>query len=209
MGDLRLQQLVRPTPPVCHTRRRLVEDGTPTQPRNGSGVRTPRTGGGARHPTIDAHPDEDEPDEDYNPEAFLDSLKASNQPILKQFAAYLSAKDETITALQQQVKAAQDKAKTQEAIRNYEGTGRSSLLFHPDVIADLMHTFIILHNRDMDDQQFFAFSDLDMATAKPEDLSRGISMCIALSKQVKNGIRAPSACTPPPLKAAPPPGISA
>ena len=106
--------------------------------------------------------------------------------MLLQMAAYLSAKDETITALQQQVKAEQDKRKTQESIRNYEDTGRSSFQFHPDDIADLMHTFVIPHIRELDDQKYY--SDLDMATALPEDLSRGISMVTNLPKSVKNPI---------------------
>jgi hypothetical protein len=83
----------------------LVADGTPNRSDDGSGVRTPRTGGSARHRSVDVQPAEDGPDEDYNPDAFLDSLKASNEPMLLQMATYLSAKDKTIAALQQQVKA--------------------------------------------------------------------------------------------------------
>ena len=75
--------------------------------------------------------------------------------MLLEMATYLSAKDETIAALQQQVKAEQDKRRTQEAIHNYEDTGRSSFQFHPDDIADLMHTFVIPHIRDLDDQQYY------------------------------------------------------
>jgi len=164
----------------------LIADGTPNRSDNGSGVRTPRTGGSARRRSVDVRPDEDGPDEDYNPDAFLESLKATREPMLLQMASYLSAKDETIAALQQQVKAEQDKRRTQEAIRNYEDTGRSSFQFHPDDIADLMHTFVIPYIRNLDDQKYY--SDLDMATALPEDLSRGISMVTNLPKSVKNGI---------------------
>ena len=156
------------------------------QSNDGSGARTPRTGSGDRRPNVEDQPVEDGPDNHNNSDEFLDSLKASEQPMLLQMAAYLSAKDETIAALQQQVKAEQDKRKTQESIRNYEDTGRSSFQFHPDDIADLMHTFVIPHIRDLADRQFY--SDLDMDTAKPEDLSRGISMVSSLSKKVKNGI---------------------
>ena len=78
------------------------------------------------------------------------------------------AKDETISVLQQQAKTKQDKRKTQEAIRNYEDTGRSSFRFHPDDIGDLLHTFIIPHIRDLDNQQYYY--NLNMATAKPQDL---------------------------------------
>ena len=106
--------------------------------------------------------------------------------MLQKFVAYLSAKDKTISTLQQQVRSEQDKRKTQEAIRNYKDTGRSSFRFHPDEIADPMHTFVIPHIRDLDDRQFYL--DLDMNTAKPEDLSCGISMVSSLSKKVKNGI---------------------
>ena len=98
-------------------------------------------------PNVEDQPGEEGPGNDFNPDAFLDSLKASDQPMLKQFAAYLSAKDEIISVLQQQVKTKQDKRKTQEAIRNYEDTGRSSFRFHPDDISDLLHTFIIPHIR--------------------------------------------------------------
>ena len=38
------------------------------------------------------------PNNDFNPETFLNTLTASDQPMLKQFAAYLTAKDETISA---------------------------------------------------------------------------------------------------------------
>ena len=158
-----------PRTPARNSRRRLdlVADGTPNRSDDGSGVRTPRTSGGDRRPNVEGQPVEDGPDDDYNPNEFLDSLKASEQPMLLQMAAYLSAKDETIAALQQQVKAEQDKRKTQEAIRNYEDTGRSSFRFHPDEIADLMHTFVIPHIRDPDDQRYY--HNLDMATALPED----------------------------------------
>ena len=171
-----------------NSRRRLdlVADGTPNRSNDGSGARTPRTGGGDQRPNVEGQPIGDGPDNDYNPDEFLDSLKASEQPMLLQMAAYLSAKDETIAALQQQVKAEQDKRKTQESIRNYEDTGRSSFQFHPDDIADLMHTFVIPHIRELDDQKYY--SDLDMATALPEDLSRGISMVTNLPKNVKNPI---------------------
>ena len=49
-----------------------------------------------------------------------------------------------------------------------------------------MHTFVIPYIRNLDDQKYY--SDLDMATALPEDLSRGISMVTNLPKSVKNGI---------------------
>jgi hypothetical protein len=78
----------------------------------GSGARTPRTGGGDRRPNVEDQPDEEGPDNDFNPDAFLDSLKASDQPMLKQFVAYLSAKDETISVLQQHVKTEQSKRAT-------------------------------------------------------------------------------------------------
>ena len=124
----------------------------------------PHTGGGGRRRNIMGQPAEEGPANNYNLDVFLDSLKASDQPMLKQFAAYLSAKDETISALQQQVKAEQEKRKMQEAICNYKDTHRSSFCFHPDDIGNLLHTFIIPHICDLDDQHYY--SDLDMATAK-------------------------------------------
>ena len=91
-----------------------------------------------------------------------------------------------ISDLQQQVQFEQEKRRTQEAIRDYDDTGRSSFYFHPEDIGDLLHTFIFPHIRDLADRQYYF--DLDMETAKPEDLSRGISMVSSLSKKVKNGI---------------------
>jgi len=49
-----------------------------------------------------------------------------------------------------------------------------------------MHTFVIPYIRDLDDQKYY--SDLDMATTKPEDFSCGISMVTNLPKNVRNGI---------------------
>ena len=140
---------------------------SPNRSDDGSGAQTPRTGGGDWRHNVEGQPAEEGPDNDYNPDEFLDSLKASEQPMLLQMAAYLSAKDETIAALQQQVKAEQDKRRTQEAIRNYEDTGRSTFRFHPEDLGSLFDTFITPHISDLDDQQYH--SDLDMATAKPED----------------------------------------
>ena len=133
----------------------LESFGSPNQSNDGSGAQTPRTGGGDRCRNVEGQPAGEGPDNDYNPDAFVDSLKASDQPMLEQFAAYLSAKDETISALQQQVKTEQDKRKTQEAIRDYEDIGRSSFRFHPDDIGDLLHTFIIPHIRDLDDEHYY------------------------------------------------------
>ena len=156
------------------------------QSNDGSGARTPRTGGGDRRPNVEDQPVEDGPDNNDNSDEFIDSLKASDDPMMHKFAAYLTAKDKAISSLEQQVKLEQEKRKTQEAIRDYDDTGRSSFSFHPEDIGDLIHTFIIPHIRDLDDRQYYL--DLDMNTAKPEDLSRGISMVSSLSKKVKNGI---------------------
>ena len=103
----------------------LGDASSPNRSNDGSGARTPRIGGGDRRPNVADHSDEDGPDNDFNPETFFNSLAASDQPMLKQFGAYLKAKDETISVLQQQVKTEQNKRATQEAIRNYEDTGRS------------------------------------------------------------------------------------
>ena len=103
------------------SRRRLnlESSGSPNQSNDGSGARTPRTGGGDRRRNVQDQPAEDGPDNNCNPDEFLDSLKASDEPMLQKFAAYLSTKNEIISALQQQVKTEQEKRKTQEAIRNY------------------------------------------------------------------------------------------
>ena len=158
--------------------------GSPNRSNDGSGARTPRTGGGGRRPNVEDQPNEDGSDNNDNSDEFIDSLKASEDPMMLKFAEYLSAKDKAISDLQQQVQLEQNKRKTQEAIRDYDETGRSSFQFHPQNISDLLHTFVIPHIRNSADRQFYF--DLDMDTAKPEDLSRGISMVTSLPKNVKN-----------------------
>ena len=83
--------------------------------------------------------------------------------------AFLKAKDETISALQQQLKTSENNRLTREAIRNYEDTCRSGLHFHPDDVGDVLGTYIFPYIRDFKDQQYF--KKLDIASAKPEDLS--------------------------------------
>ena len=62
------------------SRRRLdlESSSSPNQSNDGSGARTPRTGGGDRRPNVEDQPAEEGPDNDYNPDEFLDSLKASD-----------------------------------------------------------------------------------------------------------------------------------
>ena len=62
------------------SRRRLdlSASGSPNRSNDGSGARTPRTGGGDRRPNVEDQPAEEGPDNDYNPDDFLDSLKASD-----------------------------------------------------------------------------------------------------------------------------------
>ena len=93
---------------------------------------------------------------------------------LKQFGAYLKAKDATIFVLQRPVKTSENKRLTQEAIRNYENTGRSGFHFPPDDVGDLLDTFVIPHIRDLDDQRYF--QNLDITSAEAEDLSRAFSI---------------------------------
>ena len=138
------------TPSVARRRLALGDANSPNRSNDGSGARSPCTGGGRRRPNVDDQPDEDGLDSDFNPETFLNTLAASDQPMLKQFGAYLKAKDETISVLHQQFKNEQNKRATQEAIRDYEDTGRSGFHFHPDDIGDLLHTFVIPHIRDLD-----------------------------------------------------------
>ena len=106
--------------------------------------------------------------------------------LLQQFGAYLKAKDETIFVLQQQVKTAKNKRLTQEAIRNYEDIGRSGFHFHPYDMGDVLHSFVIPHIRDLNDQRYY--QNLDMATVEAEDLSRAIFMVTLLPKAVKGPI---------------------
>ena len=96
-------------------------------------------------------------------------VMSGNPHLGKGVGCYLKAKDETISVLQQQVKTAENERLTQEAIRNCEDTGRSGFHFHPDDVGDLLHTFVIPHIRDLDDQRYYQY--LDMATAEAEDLS--------------------------------------
>ena len=91
---------------------------------------SPRAGGGGRHTCIADHLDEDDSEDQLNPETVLSTLTASDQPILQQIGAFLKAKDETILALQQQLKTSENNRLTQEAIRNYEDGGRSGFHFH-------------------------------------------------------------------------------
>ena len=164
------------TPRGRSARRRLASGAasSPNRSDGGSGARTPRTGGGGRRPNVDDQHDDNGADNDFNPETFLNTLAASDQPMLKQFGAYLAAKDETISVLQQQVKTEQNKRATQEAICNYKDRDGSGFRFHPEDLDDLLHTFVIPHIRDLDDQQYYY--DLDMATAKPEDFTCGVSL---------------------------------
>ena len=126
------------------SRRRLdlSATGSPNRSNDESGARTPRTGGGDRRPNVEDQPVEDGSDNNDNSDEFIDSLKASDDPMMHKLAAYLTAKDKAISSLEQQVKLEQEKRKMQEAIRDYDGTGRSSFSFHPEDIGDLTHTFI-------------------------------------------------------------------
>ena len=92
-----------PSPGTTRTsrgaRRRLdmADANSPNRSNDGSGARSPRNGGGGRRPDVADQPDEDGPDNDFNPETFLNTLAPSGQPMPKQFGAYLKAKDETIS----------------------------------------------------------------------------------------------------------------
>ena len=162
------------TPLGAHRRLALGEATSPNRSNDGSSTRSPCTGGGGERPRVADRPDEDGPDDQFDLETFLNTLTASDQPMLKQFGVCLKAKGETISVLQQQVKAVENKCSTQEAIRNYENTSRSGFRFHPDDVGDLLDTFVVPHIRDLDDQRFF--QNLDMANAKAEDFSRAFSM---------------------------------
>ena len=61
-------------------RRRLTSGDaiSPNRSNDGSCARSPRTGGGGRRPDVADRSDEDGPDDDFNPETFLDSLVASD-----------------------------------------------------------------------------------------------------------------------------------
>ena len=94
--------------------------------------------------------------------------------MLKQFGAFLKAKDETISALQQQIKTSENNRLTREAIHNYEDTSRSRFHFHTADVGDVLGTYVFPHIRDLADQQYF--EKLDTASAESKDLSRAISM---------------------------------
>ena len=97
---------------------------------------------------------------------------ASNQPMLKQFGAYLKAKDGTIFVLQQQIKTSESKHLMQEAIRNYKDTGRSGFHFHHDDVGGMLDTFIIPHICNLEDQRYF--QKLGIATTEAEDLLQAL-----------------------------------
>ena len=79
----------------------LVDAISPDRPNGGSSARSPRDGGGGGRPRVADRHDEDGPNNDFSLETFLSALPASGQPMLQQFGAFLKAKDETISALQQ------------------------------------------------------------------------------------------------------------
>ena len=83
------------TPRGKNSRRRLELDasGSPNRSNDGSSARTPCTGGGDRRPNVEDRPVEDGPDNNDNSDEFIDPLKASDDPMMHKFAAYLSAKD--------------------------------------------------------------------------------------------------------------------
>ena len=77
------------TLPVARRRLALGDANSPNRSNDGSGARSPCTGGGRRRPNVADQPDEDGPDNDFNPETFLNTLAASDQPMPKQFARIL------------------------------------------------------------------------------------------------------------------------
>ena len=90
--------------PRDRTSRRRLDLGATSSPNrsdDGSSARTPRTDGGGWRSNVEVQPDEDGPDNDFNPDTFLNTLEAFDQPMLEQSASYLKAKDETISVLQQ------------------------------------------------------------------------------------------------------------
>ena len=137
------------------------------------------------HP-IAGRPEEDNSDDQLNQEAFFNILAASDQPMLKQFDAFLKAKDEIILALQQQIKTSENNWLTHEAICNYKDTGRSGFNFHPSDAGDVLGNFVFPHIRDLSDQQYF--EKLNIASAEPEDFLPAILIIIQLSQQVWNRI---------------------
>ena len=50
------------------------------------------------------------------------------------------------------------RVRTSVSIRNYEDTGRSSFRFHREDFGDLLHTCVIPHIRDFEDQQYYSGS---------------------------------------------------
>ena len=65
--------------PRDRTSRRRLDLGAASSPNrsdDGSGAQTPSTGGGGRRPNVEDQPGEEGPNNDFNPDAFLDSLKA-------------------------------------------------------------------------------------------------------------------------------------
>ena len=112
--------------------------------------------------------------------------------MLKQFGAFLKAKDETISALQQQIMTFENNRLTREAIRNYEDAGKCGFHFHLDDVRDVLGTFVFPHISDLSEQQYF--EKLDIACAKSEDLCRAILMVTELLKQVRNKIFSRNLC---------------
>ena len=78
------------SPRGAHRRLDLVEAVSPNRSNDGSSARSPRNGGGGGRPRIADRPHGDGPDDDFNPETFLSTLSASDQPMLQQLGAYLA-----------------------------------------------------------------------------------------------------------------------
>ena len=95
---------------TSRSRRRLaLGDATsPSLPNDESRARLPRAGGGGRRTRIADLPDGDDSDDRLDLETFLNTLVASDQPILQQMGAFLQAKDKTISALRQQLKTSEN-----------------------------------------------------------------------------------------------------
>ena len=77
-----------------------------------SRARSARDGGADERNRVDDGSDEDDSDAQLNTETFVNTLSASNQPVLQQLSAHLKDKDKQVTGLERKLKASEERAST-------------------------------------------------------------------------------------------------
>ena len=101
-------------------------------------------------------------------------------------AAFLKVWDAQVADLQKKSKAEQQRAATQQLIRDFDEKGISGWHFAKDDIGFMCEYYILPHITDPDTRQYFELlSEHNREAAKPEDFSRLISPLVKLPKSAK------------------------